>query len=118
MVGADHGADEGHLGVQRSQQHLQQLLPAPPARQGSLPGQTDRQHKLQDNMNYDVLCVLEVIIFEAIIIHSQVAALPKGGDIEIEAVAIIGQWRFACLQILTLFTSCFRSRGCGLCAAQ
>ena len=36
---ADHGADEGHLGVQRSQRHLQQLLPAPPARQGSLPGQ-------------------------------------------------------------------------------
>ena len=37
---ADHGSDEGHLGVQRSQRHLQQLLPAPPARQGSLPGQS------------------------------------------------------------------------------
>ena len=37
---ADDGSDEGHLGVQRSQQHLQQLLPAPPARQGSLPGQS------------------------------------------------------------------------------
>ena len=38
---ADDGSDEGHLGVQRSQQHLQQLLPAPPARQGGLPGQPD-----------------------------------------------------------------------------
>ena len=51
-----------------------------------------------------MVCVLKVIviIFEAVI-HSQVAALPKGGDIEIEAVAIIGQWRFAHLQILSFF---------------
>ena len=55
MVGADHGADEGHYWVQRSQRHLQQLLPAPPARQGRLPGQPDREHKLQDNMNYDTM---------------------------------------------------------------
>ena len=43
------------------------------------------------------MCTVLFVLYFALHLtsHFQVAALPKGGDIEIEAVAIIGQWRFA-----------------------
>lgn len=49
----------------------------------------------------------------------QVAALPKGGDIEIEAVAIIGEIKLLyCILTKSRALFYFRCRGCWICADE